>query len=71
MSGNDGKLPYLHELTKRKFLVSDKKYGYTTVWDEPGLKNCFVAGGCRPNFVLGVSLKVFLSGSFIDIYLIK
>ena len=36
MSGNDEKLPYLHEITKRKFLVSDTNMGLCLYMDGGG-----------------------------------
>ena len=40
MSGNEEKLPCLNELTKRKFLVSDTKYGTLSIHADYQANTC-------------------------------
>ena len=56
MSGNNEKLPYLYEITKRKFLVNDKNMGLCLYTIATGLKK-YEYGRIQTVNLLGTSQK--------------
>ena len=56
MSGNNEKLPYLHKITKSKFLVSDKNMGLCLYTIATGLKK-YEYGRIQTVNLLGTSQK--------------